>query len=340
MSPPILRTLARFSPDLFTVALVATVALASFLPATGGPARWLDTVVVAAVMTLFFLHGARLSRQAVLAGLLHWRLHLLVLGATFVAFPLFGLALLPLANATLDPSLTLGFLFLCCLPSTVQSSIAFTSIARGNVPAAVCAASASNLLGVVFTPVLAGVLVSRASGVSAQAITAIATQLLLPFGVGQVLRPAVGDWVQRNKAILSVVDRSAILLMVYAAFSKAVTEGIWTRLSAVELLFLGGECALLLAMIIVATTFAARRLGFSKEDEIAIVFCGSKKSLVTGVPMANVLFGGAAAGVAVLPLMLFHQIQLIVCAVLARRYARRPLQATVEPASGARPSPP
>ena len=315
--------LASFRPDGFTLALIATVALASFLPVSGSASTVADDVVTGAVVLLFFLHGARLSREAVLAGLFHWRLHLVILALTFTAFPLFGLALKPLALPLLGPSLYLGLLFLCCLPSTVQSSIAFTSIARGNVPAAVCAASASNLFGIALTPLLTGVLLAR-QGAASSAVGTIATELLLPFLAGQLLRPWVGAWVARRKVLLSLVDRGAILLMVYTAFSKAVIGGIWTQMSETELIALTVLCCLLLALVIGLATLAARRLGFSTEDEITIVFCGSKKSLVTGVPMANVLFGGADAGVIVLPLMIFHQIQLLVCAVLARRYARRP----------------
>jgi sodium/bile acid cotransporter 7 len=67
----------------------------------------------------------------------------------------------------------------------------------------------------------------------------------------------------------------------------------------------------------------SRRLGFSREDEITIVFCGSKKSLSSGIPMAKVFFAPGALGMVILPLMLFHQIQLMVCAVLAAQWARR-----------------
>ncbi len=316
-------TMRALRLDPFTVALVATVAVASFLPVSGRATDVVDGAVKIAVMLLFFLHGARLSREAVLQGVFHWRLHLVVLASTFVLFPLLGFALKPLADRVLEPSLYLGVLFLCCLPSTVQSSIAFTSIARGNVPAAVCAASASNLFGILFTPLLTGVLLARHGATSFEAVGSIATLLLLPFIAGQVLRAWIGAWVVRHNRLLSLVDRGSILLMVYAAFSKAVIGGIWSQVSALQLATLLALCCLLLAAVLLLTSLGARRLGFSKEDEITIVFCGSKKSLVTGVPMASVLFPSPQAGIIVLPLMIFHQVQLLVCAVLARRYARR-----------------
>jgi sodium/bile acid cotransporter 7 len=309
--------------DRFTWALIGTVVLATFVPATGDPGRWLDSAVKAAVMALFFLHGARLSHAAVFAGVAHWRLHLAILSGTFVLFPLFGVLLGPLFSATLGPALALGMLFLCCLPSTVQSSIAFTSIARGNVPAAVVSASLSNILGIVLTPLLTGLLLARSGVLSTDAFMSIATLLLFPFVAGHLLRPFIGAWVARRRTMLGLVDRGSILLMVYAAFSKAVIGGLWLQVSALRLLGLVLACCLLLAVVLSFTTFAARRAGFAREDEIPIVFCSSKKSLVTGMPMANVLFAGAEAGMIVLPLMVFHQVQLLVCAWLAQRYARR-----------------
>jgi len=315
---------ARFKFDGFTLALMVIVAIASFAPVHGAPAQALDVLVKAAVMALFFLHGARLSHDAVFAAMAHWRLHLAVLSSTYVLFPVLALLLAPLASATLGSSLALGLVFTCCLPSTVQSSIAFTSLAHGNVPAAVVSASLSNILGIVVTPLLTGLLLARSGAFSGDAFLSIATLLLLPFIAGHALRPWIGGWVARNRALLGIVDRGSILLMVYAAFSKAVIGGLWTRVSGSTLAGLLVACGVLLALVLALTTYGARRLGFSREDEIPIVFCGSKKSLVTGVPMANVLFGGAEAGMIVLPLMVFHQVQLLVCAWLAQRYASSP----------------
>ncbi|HSD38612.1 MAG TPA: bile acid:sodium symporter family protein [Rhodocyclaceae bacterium] len=319
-----------YLPDNFTLALVTTVLIASLLPCKGTTAHVFNIVTNIAIGLLFFLHGAKLSREAVIAGATHWRLHLVVMLSTFAMFPLLGLALKPVLAPLVTPDLYTGILFLCALPSTVQSSIAFVAIARGNVPAAVCSASASSLLGIFVTPLLVGVLLAthHEVGTSGQtsawkSIADICLQLLVPFIAGQIARKWIGAWVDRNKGSLKYVDQGSILLVVYTAFSEAVNQGLWQQM---PLPALGGLIAVSLVLLAIAlwvTRFAAQRLGFSKEDEITIVFCGSKKSLATGVPMAKVLFPVHAVGAIVLPLMLFHQIQLMICAVLAQRYARR-----------------
>lgn len=311
--------------DRFSLALIVTVVLASLWPAEGVAARVLTHVTTAGIALLFFLHGARLPRESIVAGLTHWRLHLTVLAATFVLFPLLGLALRPLASWLLTPELYIGVLFLCALPSTVQSSIAFTSIARGNIAAAVVAASMSNLAGVFLTPLLATLLLAAHGGLGSpwQAMVDILLLLLAPFVAGHLLRPWVGGWVRRWSKVLSLTDQGTILLVVYGAFGAAVTQGLWQHVPLPALLGLMLVVCLLLAVAMGTIAFAARRLGFNREDRIAIQFCGSKKSLATGVPMANILFAGhPALGMIVLPIMLFHQLQLMVCAVLAQRFAR------------------
>jgi solute carrier family 10 (sodium/bile acid cotransporter), member 7 len=214
-----------------------------------------------------------------------------------------------------------GLILLSVLPSTVQSSIAFTSIARGNVPAALCAATASNLLGMLLTPLLAGLLLSAQGRFSIHAVGDILVQLLLPFAAGQLARPLLGAWAQRNRTLLGMVDRGSILLVVYTAFSEGVTQGIWHQLGVFDLGRLLLIDAALLAVVLAITTYGSRLMGFSRDDEVTIVFCGSKKSLASGLPMATVLLAGQSVGLIVLPLMLFHQIQLMVCAWLAKRYA-------------------
>jgi len=316
----------RFLPDNFTLALIATVVLASLLPVQGVTAQFFEGLTTAAIALLFFLHGARLSRAAVVAGLGHWRLHLLVLACTFALFPLLGLVLEPLFAAVLTPDLVVGMLFLCTLPATVQSAIAFTAMARGNVSAAVCSASASSLIGVFTTPLLVGWLVVP-GGVSGsgelEAVGRIMLQLLAPFAAGQLLQPWVGGFVKKHAAGLKFVDQGSILLVVYTAFSAAVIEGLWKQVPLPILLALVAACCVLLALALAMTTWGSRLFGFAKEDEVTIVFCGSKKSLASGVPMAKVLFAAHTVGVMLLPLMIFHQIQLMVCAVLAQRYAKR-----------------
>ena len=317
--------LTRLKIDPYILALLGMVALAAILPASGQAAVMLGWLTKVAIALLFFLHGAKLSREAVVAALGHWRLHLLVLLSTFALFPLLGLVASRLPPSLLPTSMAAGVLFLCCLPSTVQSSIAFTSIARGNVAAAVCAASASNLIGIAATPLLVALLMqTQGSGFSFHELEAVLLQLLAPFIAGQIARRWIGAWVDGNRRLLGFVDRGSILLMVYAAFSEATVTGVWHRVTLAQGGVLLLVCAALLAMVLATTAFTARALGFSKEDEITIVMCGSKKSLASGVPMASILFPAATVGVVVLPLMLFHQIQLMACAFIAQRYAARP----------------
>ncbi|MFR9803410.1 bile acid:sodium symporter family protein [Pseudonocardia sp. RS010] len=334
---PVLRRLKRLRErirvDTFLVLILLTVGIAALLPARGVVAIGVGHVTTVAIGLLFFLYGARLSTREAIEGLKHWRLHGTVLLATFVLFPLLGLAVQLVPSVVLPTELKLGVLFLCCLPSTVQSSIAFTSVARGNVPAAICAASLSNLLGIVITPLLTGLLLSGLSagqgGISGGAIVDVALQLLAPFVLGQLLRPWIGGWVTRNRKYLQVVDRGSILLVVYAAFSEGMVEGIWGRLSPAALGALLGTCVLLLAVVLTLTWFVPRR--FPRADRITILFCGSKKSLASGLPMAGVLFAGPQVGLLVLPLMLFHQIQLMACAAIAGRLARCSAEPATEP---------
>ena len=312
-------------PDPFLLALLATLAVATLLPCRGAATALFHALTVVVIAVMFFLQGARLSPRSMVSGLVAWRLHAAIFACTFLLFPLLGLALHAMLPTLLTPTLWLGILFVCALPSTVQSSIAFTSIGRGNVAAAVCSATASNLLGIAVTPLLVGLLLSRrGGGVSPHAVLDIVMQLLLPFLLGQLLQRSIGDWARRHRRLLSFTDRGSILIVVYTAFSEAVVQGIWGKLSPIMLALVLLVDAVLLALVLLATRYGARLLGFSREDEIAIVFCGSKKTLASGVPMAGVLFPPATVGMVVLPLMVFHQIQLFVCAVMARRYGARP----------------
>jgi solute carrier family 10 (sodium/bile acid cotransporter), member 7 len=312
----------KFLPDNFTLALVGTVVFASLAPCRGEMAVAVDWMTKLAIAVLFFLHGAKLSRESIISGATHWRLHVLVLLSTFVLFPLLGLAFKPLLSPLVTPTMYAGILFLCTLPSTVQSSIAFTSMAKGNVPAAVCSASASSLLGIFITPALASIVIAShaGSGSAWHTVGDIVLQLLVPFVCGQLLRPAIGGWIERNRSVVRLVDQGSILLVVYSAFSEAVNQGLWHR---VPLSALGGLLIIngvLLAAALFITAMTSKWLGFARADRITITFCGSKKSLAAGIPMAKVIFASHAVGVAVLPLMLFHQMQLMLCAALAQRW--------------------
>ncbi|KGM08795.1 bile acid:sodium symporter family protein [Cellulomonas bogoriensis] len=309
--------------DPFLAMLVGVVALASVLPARGVVAEHLGSVVFGAVAFLFFLYGVRLPTAEAWAAVRAWRLHTAVLAVTYVVFPLLGLLAYLLAGPVLPQDLARGVLFLTLLPSTVQSSIAFTSIARGNVAGAVVSASLSNLLGIVMAPVLVALLMGGVLDVTGGALGRIAVQLLVPFVAGQLLRRHLVGLVTRRPALTRAADRGAILLVVYAAFSDAVTDGIWATVSVRDLLVITVLVSAVLAAALALTATAGRRLGFDRADRVVLLMCGSKKSLASGVPIAMVLLPPASLGVMLLPLMIFHQVQLLVGATLARRLASR-----------------
>lgn len=320
----IIDRILGYRPDLLIVLIIAGVVLALLFPADGAFADVMDWVVKIVIGVLFFLYGARLSTREALNGLMHWRLHLLILAFTFVLFPLIGLALTPLKSAIGD-DLYQGILFLCLVPSTVQSSVNFTSIAKGNVPGAIISASASNLIGVFATPILVLLLMSGGDGglhIDTSVFLDIALQLLAPFILGQVARavfPAVQTFAKAKPT--GYVDKISIGLVVYSAFSEGIVMGVWSSVSWVAVVGIVLGSVALVWIMLTLTSFVARKLGFSYADQVAIQFCGTKKSLASGLPMATVMFTGGA-GLVIVPLMIFHQVQLMMCSVRAAKYDR------------------
>ncbi len=309
--------------DRFTVGLLISVGCGILLPCSGVWDTVFSRLSDAAIILLFFLYGAKLSRRSVWEGLTHWRLQGLVALCTFVIFPLIGLVCMPLWEYALGPELCMGMMYVCVLPSTVQSSITFTSIARGNVAAAICSASVSSLLGVFLTPLLVGLIWSRSGGgVNLSTFLDICYIILVPFVAGQIMQRWIGQWVQAHKKLTSFSDHGTIWLVVYTAFSHAMINGVWKNLPWASLLAVLLFSAVLLASVLCLTALLARKMKFSREDRIAIIFCGSKKSLATGVPMMNVIFAGSPIGLLVIPIMLFHQLQLMVCSALSGRWAK------------------
>lgn len=312
----------RFRPDPFILALVAAAVLASFVPVTGDALDAFRTASNVVIAALFFLYGARLSTSETVAGLRHWRLHVVILSTTFIVFPLLGLATSVLEGNLLRPSLASGVLLLCLVPSTVQSCVVFTRIAGGNVAGAVVNASLSNLIGVVLTPLLVAVLMTSDASVDGGSIVRILLQILAPFVLGQLLRPWIGAFVTRHDAGLKLYDRGSIVFVVFVAFSAGAEADVWSSLSVWSVLAVALVCAVLLAVVMTWTVVAGRALRFDRADRIAMLFCGCNKSLASGLPIATVLFAEGDVALIVLPLMLYHQLQLIVCAVVAGRLAR------------------
>ena len=321
-----MKMLKLLALDRFTILLIAMVVLASILPISGQAALIFGKITTIAIAILFFLHGAKLSREAVIEGILHWKLHGLVFAFTFLVFPLLGLMAKPVLEPLLGQQLYWGFLFMCILPSTVQSSIAFTSVAKGNVAAAVCSASFSNLIGMFITPILVSIFIfgqSKHNYDPTSSIIEITLLLLVPFVLGQLLRPYVFPLMQKMPKIVKVFDQGSILMVVYGAFSGAVVAGLWHQVSLSTLIYLTLACSILLTVIMLLALYVPKWLGFSKADQISIFFCGSKKTLASGVPMAQILFIGQPLGMIVLPIMIFHQIQLMVCGVIANYWSKQ-----------------
>ncbi len=328
MSSLLSRTARRLAGDWFLLGMLLSVVSASLLPDAGRSGGWLhmEKAVDFGVAIVFFLHGLGISFTSFKAGLMRWPVHVVVQLLTFAVFPLLFFPFRALFSGVIPPALMLGFLYLCVLPSTITSSVAMTGMARGNVPAAIFNATLSSLIGIGMTPLLVSLMADTQGHQLPllDTVISIARMLLLPLIVGQLLRPLLFSWFQRYKSITGKLDKLVILMLVYAAFCDSVAAGLWRDHGKEIIVLTLGGAAVLLTVVLALSTVLARRLGFTTEDEITIVFCGSKKTLASGVPMATLLFGThPSLGLIVLPIMFYHQLQLFVCSVLAQRYARR-----------------
>lgn len=318
----------KFKPDWFLLGMVAATTLAWAFPTPGAAGGWLhpELLTKAGVALIFFLHGLALSFHALKAGTLRWPLHLLVQTSTFLLFPLLGLALNFALGDHVAPGLKLGLFYLCALPSTVSSSVAMTGAARGNVAGAVFNATLSSLLGVFLTPLWIA-LVLRTSGHAPSlgpVIWDLMRWLVLPLIVGQACRPLLGAWAARNKPLINVADRGTILLLVYTSFCDSFKDGVWSGHGLGTLVLVLAAALLFFTVAMTVMAYAADAFGFSREDKIAAMFCGSKKTLASGVPMAKLIFAGnPAVGLILLPIMIYHPLQLVICGFLAERWAKR-----------------
>jgi len=322
----IFRHLKRMVTDWFLCGMLLATLLAYLFPSFGatGGAMHAEWVVNIGIFVVFFLHGVNLSGEQIRHGLKNTRLHVMVQGFTFGVFPLIWLLCNGLLGSHVPSLLMLGFFYLCALPSTISSSVALTGSAGGNVPAAILNASLSSVLGIFLTPLLVSLVVgSGAGGIDLGAtLLDLCLMLLLPLVLGQFLRRWVAGFFGRYKRYTSVIDKLVILLLVYAAFCNSMVSGIWRQQGNGVLLSAVIGSAVLLAIILWTTTRTARALKFSSADEVAAVFCASKKSLAAGVPMAALIFGDhPGLGLILLPIMIYHPLQLIVCSILAERYS-------------------
>ena len=314
--------------DWFLPGMAVAVALAFAAPGPGAEGGWLhpELLTKAGVALIFFLHGVALSFDALKAGAFQWRLHLLVQLATFALFPLIGLAMLALGGGLVSPSVRTGFFYLCALPSTVSSSVAMTSAARGNVPAAVFNATLSSLIGVAATPALVAWYLGTSSGQAlplGDVMIDMILWLVLPLVVGQLAQRWLAGWAFRNKTTIDAVDKVTILLLVYTSFCDSVVMNVWSGHGS-DAIWTCAASLILFWLVLGLTWAACNLLRFNTEDRIAAVFCGSKKTLASGVPMAQILFGDSPdLALILLPIMIYHPLQLLICGVLAGRWGRR-----------------
>jgi len=324
----VLKHLKRVVTDWFLCGMVLATVLAYFFPgfgATGGGmhAEW---VINIGVFVVFFLHGVNLSSEQIRHGLKNWRLHIMVQAFTFVVFPVIWLICDKAFGAYIPALLMLGFLYLCALPSTISSSVALTGSAGGNVPAAILNASMSSVFGIFMTPWLVSLVIGTGSGGIdlGPTLLKLSLMLLLPLVLGQLVRPLIGKFFARHKKYTNLIDKIVILLLVYAAFCNSMVSGLWqTQGNAVIAMAFVGS-GVLLAVILLLTTGTARALKFNHADKVAAVFCATKKSLAAGAPMAALIFGNnPGLGLILLPIMIYHPLQLIVCSVMAENYANR-----------------
>ncbi|SEE88829.1 bile acid:sodium symporter family protein [Ruania alba] len=309
--------------DPFVLLILGALVLGLVLPISEPVLDGVGRVGDVAIFLLFLVYGMRLRTTEVLGSLRNWRLQGGILAATYLIFPALGLLISWAVAPIVGAALAAGVLYLSLLPSTVQASVAFVSVARGNVAGAISAATISNVVGMVATPLLVLWLMGSSGATGMGGIRSVLLQLLLPFVIGQVLQPWVGDWVRSHKPLTTVLDRGTVILLVFAAVASATADGVWQEVSAVMLVALLGVSGLLLTVLLLITWWGGKGLGLDVADRIALLMCGSKKSLATGLPMALVLFPAAAAATIAVPVIIFHQLQLVVCAAIARRLAAR-----------------
>ena len=324
----VFKHLKRVVTDWFLCGMVLATVLAYFFPtfgATGGGMH-AEYVINIGVFVVFFLHGVNLSSEQITKGLKNWRLHLMIQAFTFVVFPVIWLICDLTLGSHAPALLMLGFFYLCALPSTISSSVALTGTAGGNVPAAILNASLSSVLGIFITPWLVSLVVGTgAGGIDlGSTLLKLCGILLLPLILGQLMRPLLGKFFSRHKKYTNLIDKIVILLLVYAAFCNSMLSGIWENQGSAVLVTAFVGTAVLLAVILLMTTSTARLLKFDHGDKVAAVFCATKKSLAAGAPMAALIFGNnPAMGLILLPIMIYHPMQLIVCSVIAENYANR-----------------
>ena len=310
--------LSRIDPMVRLI--LAAIALAFAVPVGGAwreAAQWVSN---AAVFLLFFLNGVRLPRREVLAGLTNHRLLWPLTAWCFGAMAAGGWLVWQLGGGWMPPLVALGFLYLGCLPSTVQSATAYSSLAGGNVASSVVAAALLNVLGVFITaPLFALLAGTQGGGLHAGGLLKVIGILLVPFVLGQIAQGWLGGWVRDRRQLVTWFDRGSIAIAVYVAFSGAVEQRFWARIDLAGWGWLAGGTAVLLAFGHAGAWALGGALRLSRADRISMLYAGAQKSIAMGAPLASVLFAPAAAGVILLPILLYHLAQLVLAAPIAAR---------------------
>lgn len=320
--------LSRAGLDSFLLLLIGIVVLAWRFPEAASPESPVDLRLIGniGVVFIFFFYGLKLDPAKLLSQLGHWRMHVLIQSTTFIIFPLIILVSRSLFYKPETDLLWIGAFYLAAVPSTVSSSVVMVSIAGGNISAAIFNASVSSLIGIFLTPVWMNLFVSSESlsaGDLTSVIINLCFQILLPVAAGIALHGKLGFLAVRFKNQLRYVDQTIILLIVFRAFCDSFLNNMFDGYSLRELFLLGGLMLLLFFVMLAVMQVLAVRMGFSREDRITVIFCGSKKSMIQGVVMGQILFPDAAAfAIVLLPLMLYHALQLFAGSILAQRMAR------------------
>ena len=304
--------------DPLITGIVLALIAGLLIPVSPNASGFISTLGDVSVAAVFLVYGMRLATRDVVRGLINIKLQGAILATTFVIFPIIGLVVSMATRDVIGHSFALGILYLSLLPSTIQSSVTFVSIARGNIGAAIAAATISNIAGMLITPLLV-LWFMNIDGGSTGGFGSVFVKLLLPFLVGQILQPFVGNWMRAHKPLTRIVDVGAIIIVVFSAVVEATNAGAWAAVTFWTLLILLSVLALILASFLCLTWFGGKALKLTREDRIVLLMCGSKKSLATGLPMAKALFSPAVVGTLAIPVIIFHQMQLIVCAIIARR---------------------
>jgi sodium/bile acid cotransporter 7 len=319
----LLKLLNKVGLSVFFLLLITMIFVAWLFPSPGMkgslfPMTWIAQYGPALI---FFFYGLKLSPDDLKAGVKNWPLHLAIQATTFIVFPLVILAIKFVFGSVGDPNLWLGAFYLAALPSTVSSSVVLVSIAGGDIPLAVLNASLSSLLGIVLTPLwLSLFLVTGTTSMDlGPTILSLAFQVLLPVLLGVSLNRFWGGWAAKNKKLLKMSDQFVILMIVYCAFCESFGTHQFDTFSPLSIVVLGALMLGLFLAVFFALDALAKVFGVKRPQRIALLFCGSKKSLVQGASMSPVLFPHIAGGVVLLPLMLYHALQLMAGSVIAQK---------------------